>query len=59
MHGVGRALDLSVYDRQGCDVMGLQEARRNGHSAFSQAGYLVTAAVSAAARLVGTKGRVE
>ena len=41
-HGVGRALDvLSVYDRLGCDVIGLQETRRNGHSVFSQAGYLV------------------
>ena len=41
-HGVERALDvLSVYDRLGCDVIGLQETRRSGHSAFSQAGYLV------------------
>ena len=41
-HAVGRALDvLSVYDRLGCDVIGLQETRRSGHSAFSQAGYLV------------------
>ena len=41
-HGVGRALDvLSVYDRLGCDVIGLQETRRGGHSAFSQVGYLV------------------
>ena len=41
-HGVGRALDiLSVYDRLGCDVIGLQETRRSGHSAFSKAGYLV------------------
>ena len=30
-HGVGRALDvLSVYDRLGCDVIGLQETRRSG-----------------------------
>ena len=41
-HGVGRALDvLSVYDQLGCDVIGLQETRRSGHSAFSEAGYLV------------------
>ena len=41
-HGVGRALDvLSVYDRLGCDVIGLQETCCGGHSAFSQAGYLV------------------
>ena len=40
--GVGRGLDvLSVYDRLGCDVIGLQETRRSGRSAFSQAGYLV------------------
>ena len=41
-HGIGRALDvLSAYDRLGCNVIGLQETRRSGHSAFSQAGYLV------------------
>ena len=41
-HGAGRALDvLSVYDRLRCDVVGLQETRRSGHSAFSQAGYFV------------------
>ena len=41
-HGVGRALDvLCVYDCVGCDVIGLQETRRNGHSASTQAGYLV------------------
>ena len=35
-HGVGRALDvLSVYDRLGCDIIGLQETRPSGHSAFS------------------------
>ena len=40
-HGVGRALDvLSVYDRLGCDVIGLQETRRSGHSAFIRTGYL-------------------
>ena len=40
--GVGMALDvLSVYDRLGCDVTGLQETGRSGHSAFTQAGYLV------------------
>ena len=30
-----------MYDRLGCDVIGLQETRRSEHSAFSQAGYLV------------------
>ena len=39
---VGRALDVwCVYDRLGCDVIGLQKTRRSGHSIFSQAGYLV------------------
>ena len=32
---------LSLYDRLGCDVIGLQETRRGGHSAFPQADYLV------------------
>ena len=60
-HGVGRALDvLSVYDRLRCDVIGLQETRHSGHSAFSQAGYLVyCAAVSAVTKMVGRKGKVE
>ena len=41
-HAVGRALDvLSVYNRLGCDAVGVQETRRGGHSAFTQAGYLV------------------
>ena len=41
-HGLGRALDVwSVYDRLGCNLIGLQEARHRGHSAFTQAGYLV------------------
>ena len=41
-HGVGRALDISsVYDRLGCNVIGLQETRRSGHSAFTQAKYLL------------------
>ena len=41
-HEVERALDvLSVYDRLGCDGIGLQETRRSGHSAFSQPGYVV------------------
>ena len=41
-HGVGRALDvLIVYDRLGCNVIDLQETRRSGYSAFSQAGFLV------------------
>ena len=66
-HGVGRALHISsVYDRLECDVIGLQETRRSGHSAFTQAGYLVyctvlycTTAVSAVAKMVARKGKVE
>ena len=30
-----------ILRRLGCDVIGLQETRRSGHSVFSQAGYLV------------------
>ena len=41
-HGVGRALDvLSLYDRLGCNVIGLQETRRSVHLAFTHSGYLV------------------
>ena len=41
-HRVGRAHDvLSVYDRLGCDVIGLQETRRSGHPAFIRADFLV------------------
>ena len=61
-HGFGRALDvLSVYDRLGCDVIGLQETRRSGHSAFSKARLATwcTAAVSAVKKMVGRKGKVE
>ena len=39
---VGRALDdMSVYDRLGCDVIGLQEIGCSRHSVFSLAGYFV------------------
>ena len=59
-HGVGRALDgLSVYDRLGCDVIGLQETRRSGHSAFSQAGYLVYCSGEYDNEMVGRKGKME
>ena len=57
-HGVGRALDvLSVYDQLGCDVIGLQETRRRGHSAFSQAGYLVYRSGECGNKNDGKKGR--
>ena len=56
-HGVGRALDvLSVYDRLGCDVIGLQETRRSGHSAFSQAGHLVHCSGECGSENGGKKG---
>ena len=57
-HGVGRALDvLSVYDRLGCDVIGLQETRRSGHSAFSQTGYLVYCSGECGGENGGKKGQ--
>ena len=57
-HGVGRTLDvLSVYDRLGCDVIGLQETRRSGHSAFSQAGYLVYCSGACGGENGGKKGQ--
>ena len=57
-HGVGRALDvLSVYDRLGCDIIGLQETRRSGHSAFSQAGYLVYCSGECGDESGGKKGQ--
>ena len=59
-HGVGRALDvLSLYDRLGCDVIGLQETRRSGHSAFSQAGYLVYCSGECGGENGGKKGQGE
>ena len=57
-HEGGRALDvLSVYDRLGCDVIGLQETRRSGHSAFSQAGYLVYCSGECGDKNGGNKGQ--
>ena len=57
-HGVGRALDvLSVYDRLGCDVIGLQKTRRSGHSAFSQSGYLVYCSGECGDENCGKKGQ--
>ena len=57
-HGVGWALDvLSVYDRLGCDVIGLQETRRSGHSAFRQAGYLVYCSGECGGEDGGKKGQ--
>ena len=57
-HGVGRALDvLSVYNRLECDVIGLQVTRRGGHSAFSQAGYLMYYSGECGDEKGGKKGR--
>ena len=57
-HGVGRALDvLSVYDRLGCDIIGLQETRRSGQAAFSQAGYLVYCSGECGGENDGKKGQ--
>ena len=57
-HGVGRALDvLSVYDRLGYDVIGLQETRCSGHSAFSQAGYSVYCSGECGGENGGKKGQ--
>ena len=57
-HGVGRGLDiLSACDRLGCDVIGLQETRRSGHSAFSQAGYLVYCSGECGVENGGKKGQ--
>ena len=56
-HGVGRALDvLSMYDRLGCDIIGLQETRRSGQSAFNQAGYLVYCSGECGGENDGKKG---
>ena len=56
--GVGRALDvLSVYDRLGCDVISLLETRRSGHSAFSQADYLVYCSGECGGENGGKKGQ--
>ena len=57
-HGVGRALDvLSVYDRQGCDAIGPRDTRHSGHSAFSQAGYLVYCSGESGDENGGKKGQ--
>ena len=59
-HGVGRALEvLSVYDQLGCDVIGLQETRRSGPSAFSQAGYLMYRSSECGDENGGKKSKVE
>ena len=57
-HGVGRALDgLSMYEQLRCDIIVLQETRRSGHSAFSQAGYLVYCSGECGGENGGKKGQ--
>ena len=57
-YGVGRALDvLSVYDRLGYNVIDLQETRRSGRSAFTQAGYLVYCGGECGGENGGNKGQ--
>ena len=57
-HGVGWALDvLSVYDRLGCNAIGLQGTRRSGHSAFTQAGYSVHCSGECGGENGGKKGQ--
>ena len=57
-HGAGRALDvMSVHDRLGCDVVGLEETRRSGYSAFSQAGYFVYCSGECGDKNGGKKGQ--
>ena len=46
-----------MYDRLGCDVIGLQETRRNGHAAFTQAGYLVDCSGECSGEDGGKKGQ--
>ena len=48
---------VSRYDRLGCDVIGLQETHRIGHSAFSQAGYLVYSTGECGGENGGKKGQ--
>ena len=46
-----------MYDRLRCDVIGLQETCRSGHSAFSQAGYLVYCSDECGGEDGGKKGQ--
>ena len=50
---------LSMYDRVGCDFIGLEESRRNGPSAFTQAGYLVYCSDECGGENGGKKGQGE
>ena len=57
-HGVGRVLNvLSVYDRLGYDVIGMQETRCSRHLAFSHIGYLVYCSGECGGENGGIKGQ--
>ena len=57
-HGVGRAAKvLDVYLEMGCDIIGLQETRRSGQSAFVQAGYAVYCSRESGGEGEGNKGQ--
>ena len=57
-HGVGRAAEvLDVYQEMGCDIIGLQETRRSGQSAFLQAGYAVYCSGESGGDGEGKKGQ--
>ena len=60
-HGVERALDvLSMYDRLGCDVIGLQETRAAVDiQPSARLATSCTAAVNAVTRMVGRRCKVE
>ena len=46
-----------MYDRLECDVIGLQEIRRSGHSTFIQVGYLVYCSGECSDENGGKKGQ--
>ena len=57
-HGVGRAAEvLDVYQEMGCDIIGLQETRRNGQSALLQAGHVVYSSGESGGKREGKKGQ--
>ena len=57
--GAARCLECvrSTRVRLGCDVIGLQDTRRSGHSAFSQADYLVYCGGECGGENCGEKGK--
>ena len=57
-HGVGRAAEvLDVYQETGCDIIGIQETRRNGQSALLLAGYVVYCSGESGGEGEGKKGQ--